>query len=262
MHNLINIPNLKKSLKKFHDGAPFHYTICDNFFNTGIAKKLEKEFPTFNSKLWHEYKNPLEVKKTLNNWNIFPELTYLIFSLLNSEKFIAVINNNTNLKKLYPDIGLNGGGWHIHKKGGKLNPHLDYSIHPKLGLQRKLNIIIFLSSNWKVGWKGHLGLWKSNAKKDEPEKLIKKILPRFNRAVIFDTTQNSWHGICEDIKCPEGHYRKSIAVYYLQKPKKTSVKRTKALFAPIGKQRNKEEIISLIKKRSSSKGFKKAYRAK
>jgi hypothetical protein len=47
---------------------------------------------------------------------------------------------------LYPDPGLHGGGWHMHGAGGNLNPHLDYSIHPKSGLMRKLNIIIYLSN--------------------------------------------------------------------------------------------------------------------
>jgi len=32
----------------------------------------------------------------------------------------------------------------MHAAGGNLNPHLDYSIHPKMGLQRKLNVIIYL----------------------------------------------------------------------------------------------------------------------
>ena len=33
------------------------------------------------------------------------------------------------MKNLYPDYGLNGGGFHIMGNKGKLNPHLDYVIH-------------------------------------------------------------------------------------------------------------------------------------
>ena len=50
--------------------------------------------------------------------------------------------------------GLNGGGWHIHANGGKLNPHLDYSMYPKLPYQRKLNIIVYLQPNWEESWGG------------------------------------------------------------------------------------------------------------
>ena len=66
---------------------------------------------------------------------------------------------------LISDPGLNGGGWHIHKQGGKLNTHLDYSLHPKLVLQRKINIIIYLNSCWKKNWGGNLGLWGNGSSK-------------------------------------------------------------------------------------------------
>ena len=54
----------------------------------------------------------------------------------------------TGIPVLLPDNGLNGGGWHIHANGGKLNPHLDYSMHPKLPYQRK---IILLSTYSRIG---------------------------------------------------------------------------------------------------------------
>ena len=94
--------------------------------------------------MWHEYGNAIEVKKVCNNWNEFPKKTYGVFSYLNSIQFVDFLSNNLFEKcKLQSDSGLNGGGWHIHSRGGKLNTHLDYSLHPKLGLQRKLNIIVY-----------------------------------------------------------------------------------------------------------------------
>ena len=44
------------------------------------------------------------------------------------------------MKSLYPDYGLNGGGLHLMKDKGILNPHLDYVIHPKINLVRKFNL--------------------------------------------------------------------------------------------------------------------------
>ena len=157
------------------------------------------------------------------------------------------------------DIGLNGGGWHIHKTGGKLNMHLDYSIHPKLNLQRKLNLIIYLNSKWKEKWGGSLGFWENKSSKN-PGKLIKSIVPKFNRAVIFDTTQNSWHGLAEPVRCPKKQFRKSLAIYYLCKKQKNAQKRGKALFSPLETQKKDKKIIKLIKLRSSSKTAQKVYR--
>jgi len=250
---VINEKSILKALSSYGKDGPFDHCVIDNFFQRKVALHLEDEFPNFNSDKWHKYNNAIEVKKTCNNWNVFPPVTYQAFNYLNSDNFLkklrTVIFKN---KKLYPDVGLNGGGWHIHKQGGKLNTHLDYSIHPKLGLQRKLNIIIYLNSNWKKEWDGNLGLW-SNESDKKPGNLTKQIVPKFNRAVLFDTTQNSWHGLPNSIKCPKNEFRKSIAVYYLCKPPSKADKRGKALFAPTDEQANDKAVIKLIKERADIK---------
>ena len=256
---LVNISNFKKSLKNFYNEKPFDHCVIDNFLNHKVAKKLEKDFPDYNSKIWQGYNNPIEVKKLCNNWNFFPKETYKVMSYFNSPEFISILEKQIfNNKKLYNDIGLNGGGWHIHKQGGKLNTHLDYSMHPKLDFQRKLNLIVYLNSNWKTSWGGSLGLWENKSSK-KPGKLIKSIVPKFNRAILFDTTQNSWHGLPEPIKCPKNQFRKSLAIYYLcKKPKKVS-KRGKALFSPSESQKGNKNILKLIKLRSSVKHAHKVY---
>jgi len=62
--------------------------------------------------------------------------------------------------------------------------------------------------------------------------------PKYNRAIIFDTSQNSWHGLSREINLPKNIYRKSIAVYYLSKFKKNHLLNEKALFAPRENQKN------------------------
>jgi Rps23 Pro-64 3,4-dihydroxylase Tpa1-like proline 4-hydroxylase len=80
---------------------------------------------------------------------------------------------------------------HAHKAGGKLNTHLDYSVHPKLGLERRLNLLIYITQNWSHSWGGELGLWAVSKDGKGPGDLISTISPNFNKAVLFDTTQNS-----------------------------------------------------------------------
>jgi len=152
---------------------------------------------------------------------------------------------------LYADHGLHGGGWHIHGPRGNLNPHFDYSIHPKAGLQRKLNIIIYLSKEFQPNSHGgHLGLWAHDPASNQPGALIKEVEPVFNRAVIFDTTQNSWHGMSRQLLQPEGIFRKSLAIYYLCEPAEDASRMGRALFAPRGNQKSDPEVEDLIKKRS------------
>jgi hypothetical protein len=255
----ISLKNINTSLNEYSKDGPYDHCVIDNFFKPEIAKKLEYEFPNYDSDIWQKYNNAIEVKKMNNIWNYFPKTTYQVFNYLNSDKFISILEKKIfNKNKLYSDMGLNGGGWHIHKSGGKLNTHLDYSLHPKLGLQRKFNLIIFLNSNWHENWGGSLGMWGNKSSK-KPGKLIKSITPKFNRAILFDTTQNSWHGLPDPIKCPKNEYRKSLAVYYLCESSEKISKRGKALFAPTESQKDDKEVLKLIKKRSSIKGASKVY---
>jgi len=234
---------------EFRAAKPFNHIVIDNFFEPQIANGLASEFPDFNSPIWAEYNNPIEIKKLSNKWDKFPSLTYSVFSYLVSTKFVEHISSLVD-EKLYPDPGLNGGGWHTHRAGGKLNTHLDYSIHPKLGLERRLNIIVYLQPQWRPEYGGELGLWEAASDGKGPGDLKVQISCTFNRAVIFDTSQNSWHGLPEPVRCPQGINRNSIAAYYLCDPRPGAPDRGKALFAPYGDQSNDPEILELIRRRS------------
>jgi hypothetical protein len=131
--------------------------IYDNFLSN--AEKVAAEFPAFNSDAWFEYNNPIEVKKTCNNWHHFGPETYKTFQYLLSKEFTEGLEDAFGVS-LIPDLGLHGGGLHTHARGGKLNVHLDYDIHPKLDLQRYVNLIIYLTPGWKPEWGGGLGMWE------------------------------------------------------------------------------------------------------
>lgn len=228
---------------------PFCHVIEDNFLDTTLANQLSNEFINYNDNHWFFYNNPLENKKTINNWYVFPSNTYKFFSYLNSEAFISTLKIKFGIKTLYPDPGLHGAGWHIHGRGGKLNVHLDYNIHPKLKLQRKLNLILYLSQEWQSDWGGNLELWSHDSTNNQPKNLEKTIECKFNRAIIFDTTQNSWHGFAKEIICPENVYRKSIAMYYLTDLPENTVERYRALYVADETQKNNKEIEELISRR-------------
>lgn len=230
---------------------PFDYWVFDDFLDIDLAKKLSSDFIDYNDPNWFCYNNPLENKKTLNNWYFFPPSTYQFMSYLNSQPFISFISEVTGTGQLYPDIGLHGAGWHIHGRGGKLNVHFDYSIHPKLHLQRKLNIIIYLTEDWNPEWGGNLEFWSHDPITKRPKDKAEVIDNIFNRAVIFDTTQNSWHGFPDSLTCPDGIYRKSIAMYYLTKPPENVDKRKRALYSPSKQQLNDPKIEELIIQRAT-----------
>lgn len=235
--------------KDWDDAEPFSHIVLDNFLCEEVAQQVAREFPQSDSSIWRDYCNAIEVKKLTNHWDAFGPMTYRLFHFLNSKPFVQQLESLTGCA-LFADFGLNGGGLHSHKRGGKLNAHLDYSIHPKLRLERRINVLIYVTPNWKEEWGGLLGLWDKHPQKDAPGRLVKSIVPAFNRAVIFDTTQNSWHGLPEPITCPESVTRNSLAVYYMCLPRAETPGRGKALFAPHKDQENNPEILDLIEKRS------------
>lgn len=249
---MINLDAIRNAAGTYKGAQPFDHVVIDNFLEADVARELEAEFPAFDSPVWRGHNNPIEVKKLLNDWDKFGALTYRFFDRVNSPAFVKLLSETFGITPLYPDQGLHGGGWHIHAAGGRLNPHLDYSLHPKLGLQRKLNLIVYLNPDWRPEWGGSLGLWEQDPEQKKPGRLVKSVDCLFNRAVLFDTTQNSWHGLPEGVRSPEGQMRKSLAVYYLTQPGANVEDRRRALFAPTAEQENDPDIHALIKARSTA----------
>ena len=235
-----------------YDSNPFDHWIINDFLDVDTARQASKEFIDYDyptEEIIH-YSGWIAEKKACNRWDRFPPLTYRIFSNLLSVDFVDYLSKITGIFPLYPDIGLHGGGWHMHGTGGNLNVHKDYSVHPKLGLRRKLNLIVYLSENWNPEWGGAIEFWSHNEQNNRPLALEKSIDCMYNRAVLFDTTQNSWHGLPTPLTCPKGKYRKSIAMYYLTDADGDEEVRKRALFAPRKEQENDPNVLELIKERT------------
>ena len=116
----------------------------------------------------------------------------------------------TGIKEtLIPDPYLIGGGLHELRNEGFLNIHADFNRHPKMKLDRRLNILVYLNKNWKDEFGGQLQLWDKDM-----QECKKNIVPIFNRMVIFSTTNTSYHGNPIKVNHPNSVSRKSIAMYY------------------------------------------------
>lgn len=227
---------------------PFPHCVVDDFLPADVANQIAEEFPKPSSDVWFRYDNEIEKKLTCNDWGKFPPSIYSTFqAYVEPSPFLIYLRNSVNNDELIADYGLHGGGMHCHPNGGKLNPHLDYAIHPKTLQQRKVNLIYYVTPGWQESWGGHLGLWEND--NGQPGRLATEILPKFNRAVLFDTT-NAWHGLSREVKCPEGMSRNSLAIYYTIPPEEGVEDRRRALFAPTEEQKNSAKILQFCKDRS------------
>ncbi|NJM87615.1 MAG: 2OG-Fe(II) oxygenase [Hydrococcus sp. RU_2_2] len=137
------------------------------------------------------------------------EITRLLLYQMNGATFVNFLEKLTGIEGIIPDPHLVGGGLHQIERGGYLKIHVDFNKHGKLNLDRRLNLLLYLNKNWQEEYGGNLELWDRDMIKCQ-----KKILPIFNRCVIFSTTDFSYHGHPEPLTCPEGRTRKSLALYY------------------------------------------------
>ena len=60
---LINLEKIEQSSCAWNDAVPFPHMVVDDFFEPDLSKRLAAEFPDFESDVWHEYNNAIEVKK-------------------------------------------------------------------------------------------------------------------------------------------------------------------------------------------------------
>jgi Rps23 Pro-64 3,4-dihydroxylase Tpa1-like proline 4-hydroxylase len=159
---------------------------------------------------WINYKHYNENKRGLNKLDLLPETIKSTINELNSPEFLAFLSKLTGIKDLKKDDGLEGGGIHQSTRGGYLNIHADFTVHPHhRNWQRRVNVLVYLNKEWEEAWGGKLELWDRQMKACEAA-----VLPVFNRCVIFNTDADSYHGHPEPMTCPEGVFRRSIALYY------------------------------------------------
>ena len=210
--NLNDLALLLKNQYSFAD--PFPHIQIDNFFSDEYLNSILNEFPDLsNLKNSQNYKNQNEIKFANNDFKNFPEKMKTFFNFLNSETFLNFLQILTSInEKLIADEKLNGGGLHEIKTGGLLKVHTDFSKHPTNNFDRRVNVLIYLNKDWKKEYKGCLELWDKEMKECK-----QKILPSFNKMVIFSTTDFSHHGHPDPIDCPSDISRKSIALYYFSK---------------------------------------------
>jgi len=205
--------------QEFSDGVPFEHTIIENFLKDPIPMPDPSDS-------WHLYCSPIENKILTNNLTNYPEWKRIVDAMQGPE-FVSKIAAITGIENLEADPYLHGAGLHASTRNGKLDVHLDYAIHPISKKERRVNIILYMNEFWDEAWGGALEFWDQTRSRCEV-----KITPKWNTAVVFKTSDLSYHGHPRPMQCPEGTWRKSLAVYYVSDPRQIENPRLKAEFFP------------------------------
>ena len=189
--------------------APYPHIAIDGLFPDAELDAVLAEFPRPEEIDWAVFDNPQEKKLGYRHGSRVGPRVEAFMQAMGTPPVLAFLEELTGIEGLIPDPYFGGGGPHQILPGGFLKIHSDFNWHPKLRLDRRLNVLVYLNRDWHEEYGGHLELWDT-----EMRGAVQKILPLFNRTVVFSTTDNSYHGHPTPLACPPGTSRKSVSFYY------------------------------------------------
>lgn len=198
---------------KFQNNKPFPHIKLTDFLIPSVAEELYNDFPEFETGNYlNEFGKPggkstqPDIKKISPNYKKF-------HSYIGSPVFLNHMSDITGIPNLLNDPYMFGAGTHENRHGQSLNIHVDFNYNHPETWHRRVNLLLYLNKEWYADWGGliefHSNPWGKN-----DTKVVYGI--NFNQAVIFVTTENSWHGferinITQDKR--KSHSRKLISIY-------------------------------------------------
>ena len=200
--------------EQFSTARPFKHVVVDDFFIPEFCRRLSVEFPPYDGALFYDEQQRPGVARHEGIAGLGPAYAALDRCLRSSE-FLGLMSEITGIPDLLCDPEYVGGGTHEYLEAMELDPHVDFTLHPKSGLIRRVNLILHLNPEWEESWGGALEL-HLDPRLPPSRNAVRTILPLFNRCVIFETGDRSWYGF-EAVKPPpgkKGASRRSIAASF------------------------------------------------
>jgi Rps23 Pro-64 3,4-dihydroxylase Tpa1-like proline 4-hydroxylase len=189
---------------------PFPHIVLDGLFDDASLETVLADFPRPEETRWLEFDSPTEKKLGYyHERSTISDRVRRFLDAMNGFEMLLWLEGLTGIEGLIPDPYFGGGGLHQIEPGGFLKVHADFNVHPKLKVDRRLNMLVYLNRGWQEEWGGHLELWDASATECRT-----RIAPVFNRTVVFSTTDTSFHGHPHPLQSPPGVTRKSVSLYY------------------------------------------------
>jgi hypothetical protein len=200
----------------FRDADPFPHVLIPEFFAPAMAQRLLDDFPSFDERYAPGEMRKGGRKAVRRQVRDISETYREVDDFIQTPEFLDLMSDISGIPGLLYDAEYHGGGTHENVHGASLYTHVDFNYHPK-GWHRRLNLIVYLSPEWQEEWGGSLELHSNPWDPDADH--FKSVLTSFNHAVLFETSERSWHGFSH-INLPEDRRdlsRKSFAIYLYTK---------------------------------------------
>lgn len=201
---------------RYDRAKPFRHLVLDHFLGEEFCRALLDTFPPFEERKATNEDGKVGAKCVHENLAELDRPYRQLDQLIQTPDFLEWLGKLTGIPDLLYDPLYFGGGTHENRHGQDLDPHVDFNKHPETGWHRRLNLIVYLNPEWHEDWGGAIE-FHSDPRLPPEENEITNVQPKFNRAVLFETTHWSWHGF-ERVNLPEGdsdpRSRKSVALYF------------------------------------------------
>jgi Rps23 Pro-64 3,4-dihydroxylase Tpa1-like proline 4-hydroxylase len=198
----------KQLAQRYAAAKPFPHVVLDDFMPAAALAQVLSAVQA-PAEHWETRDNARSLKRANgDDTHMAADVQALIYKL-HSSAFLEFLEQLTGIQGLLPDPHLDGGGLHAIEPGGYLKIHADFNKSKRLKLDRRVNLLLYLNRDWQDDWGGQLELWDRDMKQ-----CVQRVTPIFNRCVVFSTTETSYHGHPEPLRCPAGRRRSSIALYY------------------------------------------------
>jgi len=200
--------------REFQQAEPYPHICIDNFLQPDFASQVLGSIPAYKEAMKQgvSHKTANENGKVqLTDAKTFDKPVAQLNRVLASSLFLEGLSYISGIPKLLADEELVGGGIHQTGPRGRLDVHIDFNYMEERQLHRRMNILIYFNKGWQEGWGGDVEIWDLKVKKCHYS-----FSPIFNRCVIFETNDISYHGVTA-VHCPQGESRKSFAAYYYTK---------------------------------------------
>ena len=193
---------ISKDFNKSHDFLN-RYTVIDDLLPSDLAHKIHASFPKgHDMRLMNSFRETKFTSKNVKQMD--PVIGDVLFAF-QDERVIRLVEKLTGLTHQNPDPFLYAGGVSLMTKGHFLNPHIDNSHDKDRRLYRCLNLLYYVTPDWKEENGGNLELWDNDVSK-------KITVPSlFNRLVLMETNAHSWHSV-SPVLVDEG--RACVSNYY------------------------------------------------
>jgi Rps23 Pro-64 3,4-dihydroxylase Tpa1-like proline 4-hydroxylase len=221
--------------REFQEAEPFRHVVVPDFLSPEFAKRMLDDFPSFEDRYAIGETGDVGRKAEHRDVRDISDAYREIDEFIQTSEFLDFMSEVSGIPGLMYDPEYHGGGTHENVNGASLYTHVDFNYHPK-GWHRRLNLIVYLTPEWQVDWGGNLEL---HSDPWDPAADSAKLVPtRFNQAVLFETTESSWHGF-RPIRLPEDHQnlsRKSFAIYLYTKdrPAEQTAASHNTIYIPFG----------------------------